>query len=139
MQRNKRERRRKRRLNNNLRANIATKAQLNAPLQTLSSIPNPIISKIHKIDGEEGKPNRMLSNLFPTAGKSNLSICGNQRFFDTSRAERVKLEKNDEYDVPDDDFFELPIKFYREFMLIRPTESGYVLKETLDDDENEYW
>lgn len=137
MQRNKRNRLRKKRLNKNFRANIATKAQLNAPLQMLSSIPNPIISKIHKIDGEEGKPNRMLSNLLPTAGKSNLSVCGNQQFFDASPAERIKLKKNNDYNVPEDNFIELPIKIYRQFMLIRPTECGYALNETLDN--NEYW
>lgn len=141
MQRNKTDRRRKRRLNqNNFRRNIATKAQLNGPLQMLSSIPiDPIISKKQKIDGEEGKPNRMLLNLFSTAGKSDVSVCGNQHFFDKSRAERINLEDNNDYDVPVDDFFEFSIKFYREFKLIRPTESGYALKETLEDNENEYW
>lgn len=139
MQRNKKDRRRKRRLNNNVRVNIATKVQLNAPLQMLSSIPNSIITKKQKIDGEEGKSNRMLLNLFSTAGKSNVSLCGSHLFFDTSRTERIKFENNNDYDVPDDTFFELPIKVHHGFLLIRPTESGYVLKETLDDDENEYW
>lgn len=139
MQRNKRDRRQKRKLKRNFRSNIATKAQLNASLHILSSIPDPILSKKQKIDGEEGKPNRMLLHLFPTAGISNVSICDNQWFFDASRAERVKFVNNNDYDVPVDSFFELPIKVYREFMLIRPTESGYMLKETLDVDENEYW
>lgn len=139
MQRNKKNRQRKRRLNNNVRANIATKAQLSAPLQMLSSIPNSIIAKKLKIDGEEGKSNRMLLNLSSTAGKSDVSLCGSHPYFDTSRTERIKFENNNDYDVPDDMFFELPIKIHHEFMVIRPTESGYVLKETLDDDENEYW
>lgn len=141
MQRNKTDRRRKRTLNrNNFRRNIATKAQLNGPLQILLSIPNdPIILKKQTIDGEEGKPNRMLLHLISTAGKSDVSFCGNQAFFDKIRAERVNLENNNDYDVPADDFFELSIKVYPEFKLIRPTESGYALKETLEDNENEYW
>lgn len=138
MKKNNRGKRQKRRLNNNnFRANIGTKAQLNGPLQMLSSIPDPIISKKQKMDSDEQNTNCMLLNLYPTNGQSNVSICVNQRFFDTSRAERIELEENNDYDVPTNIFFELPIKIYREYMLIRPALSCYALKETLDDDE--YW
>lgn len=139
-QRNKKDRRRKKRSNNKVRANIATKAQISAPLQMLSSITtDSIIRKKQRIDGDEGKPNRMLLNLIPTSGKSILNVRCNDPFFDRSRAQRVEIENNNDYDVPADDFVELPIKVNRELLLIRPLESGYALKENLDDEDDDFW
>lgn len=117
-----------------MRSNIASKHQLNGALKLVQNLgdSNPIISKIKSIPGDEGKPNRMLTNNLSTTN-FKLAFDGNENFFDeTEPYEAVEFNQNDIYN--DEYYYELPMKFDGGRKPLRqPPLCGYRIVNDLDE------
>lgn len=111
--------------------NIAPAQSLNKPLQILSSRPNKVTAIREKtLLFEISLMDSLFLNLFPTT-KSKVNLFDELPFFDHRPAESIEFDDNNDYDVSDELYIELPIEFNSENKVL--LQSGYVLKGVLDD------
>lgn len=101
-------------------------------------MPDSLGFQLNSIMGETSSSNKLLLNLLQTKF-SDLKLTMDDQFWDNKTYEQITFSADDNYDINDSEYIELPIKLKIDKQhTLRQQMKGYVISNTpMDDDEDE--
>ncbi|XP_031637277.1 condensin complex subunit 2 isoform X2 [Contarinia nasturtii] len=113
------------------------KGTLNARLEMIQ-MPDSLGFQLNSIMGETSSSNKLLLNLLQTKF-SDLKLTMDDQFWDSKLYEQITFNENDNYDINDNEYIELPIKLKTDRRhTLRQQMKGYVISNTpMDDDDDD--
>lgn len=100
----------------------------------MGSLPDRTVVILASVHSSHDSPNRTLLTLFPTSDPK-VSLFGELPYLDQRPADNIEFDDNNDYDLSEDAYTELPIELNAEKKVLRTSVTGYILKGVLDDDD----